>query len=192
MNPLYVAARELASAQAPSEAAEKSVRLEKIVASLFDSLRDPVYRYLYRLIGDRNEAEDLVQEAFLRLYIYLDEGNRPENARAWVLRVAHNLAVDQQRKKNPIAFGHGSGWVWIAEHQIDPAPDPEQHFLQLERRQRVRRSLIRLSPQEQHCLDLRTEGLCYREIAEVLGIRPVTVVTFLRRAIQKIIRETHE
>jgi RNA polymerase sigma-70 factor (ECF subfamily) len=172
--------------------AEKSGRLEKLVTSLFDSLRDPVYRYLYRLIGNQREAEDLVQETFLRLYIYLDEGHRPENTRAWVFRVAHNLAVDKRRKRIPVAFGNGPRWDWIQEHEIDPAPDAEQNLLQMERRQRVRKSLTRLSPQERHCLDLRTEGLCYREIAEVLGIRPVTVVTFLRRAIQKIIRETHE
>ena len=49
-----------------------------------------------------------------------------------------------------------------------------------------------LSPQERHCLDLRSEGLCFREIAEVLSIRISTVETFLDRGIRKIAKEIND
>jgi hypothetical protein len=73
--------------------------LRQKVTQVFELLRDPVYRYLFRVLDNRDEAEDLTQEVFLRLYAHLQKGNPVANVRAWVFRVAHNLAIDQQRKK---------------------------------------------------------------------------------------------
>ena len=102
--------------------------------------------------------------------------------RAWLFRVAHNLAVDKVRRAFPAFLSTQEDWKCYA----DPAPDAEQVMVDRELRRRVRLSLRRLSPQERHCLELRAEGLRYREIAEVLGIKISTVVTFLERAVEKI------
>ena len=83
--------------------------------------------------------------------------------------------------------------VWEAsEERPDLAPNAEQRLLEQEQQQRLRRAMMRLSPQERYCLDLRAEGLSYREIAEVLGISVSSVNTFLGRGVKKIAGELHE
>jgi RNA polymerase sigma-70 factor, ECF subfamily len=167
--------------------------LEQRVGELFGVLQAPVYRYLCGLLPDRGEAEDVAQETFLRLYSHLHKGHAVGNVRAWVFRVAHNLAVDlHRRRSSPAGAALAEGWDASAEEQRDPAPSAEQRVLEKEERQRLRRALATLSPQERSCLDLRAEGLGYREIAEVLGVGVSTVSTFLSRGVRKIAREIHE
>ena len=74
-------------------------RLEQKVSELFELLRDPIYRYVCRLIRKRAEAEDLTQETFLRLYDSLQKGHAMGNVRPWLYRVAHNLAIDWLRRR---------------------------------------------------------------------------------------------
>lgn len=158
--------------------------VEQTVAELYELWRAPVYRYLIAVLGDAAVAEELTQEVFVRLFNHLKEGNSIRNARAWIFRVAHNLAGDQRDSRV-------SGYtVWPAgcEQGEDPASNAEEKVLAQERCRRVRSALARLSPQERHCLELRAEGLRYREIAEALGIRVPTVQTFLARAVGKLKR----
>ena len=65
------------------------LRLEEQVGEVFDLLRDPIHRYLCRMMGRRPEAEDLTQEAFLRLYDCLRRGQESIQVRPWLYRVAH-------------------------------------------------------------------------------------------------------
>jgi len=157
------------------------------VTATFELLRDPVHRYLYRVLGDAEEAEDLTQEAFLRLYSHLEKGRAVANVRAWIFQVAHNLAFDQQRSKSREPWRSEA----LEQHQ-DPAPDAEERLMEQERRARLQSALGRLSPQEKECLELRAEGLTYREIAGIMGMRLPTLVSFLGRVTKKIIRETHD
>lgn len=170
---------------------QKALGLERKVTELFELLRDPVYRYLTGVLGNSAEAEDLTQEVFLRLYALLQRGQAVGNARAWVFRAAHNLAIDQLRRKHAQHFEETADWEQIADTRPDLASSAEQKVIEREQQQRLRTALARLSPQERYCLDLRTEGLGYREIAEVLGISTSTVATFLSRGIRKITREIH-
>src|SRR5262249_4418685 len=138
--------------------------LKKRVTSAFEVLRDPVYRYLFRVLDNAEEAEDLTQEVFLRLYSYLRKGHPLGNVRAWVFHVAHNLAVDQQRKRVSLQSFDPADFDQIQ----DLAPGVDQKVLEDEQRRRLRRALDQLSLGERHCLELRAEGLSYREIAEIL------------------------
>jgi len=153
--------------------------LEQKVTKLFQLLRDPVYRYLILNLENRADAEDLVQEVFVRLYSSLAKGQTVQNLRAWIFRVARNLIIDQQRKKNPFAPFDPAAWVQVCLQSLDPAPNAEQRLLEQEKRERFQATLKSLSPQERHCLYLKIEGLSYSEIAEVLGVRKSTVATFL-------------
>ncbi len=159
--------------------------LEKSVTEVFLELRDPVYRYVLGLVGDPYEAEDLAQEAFLRLFTDLRKGQLVSNVRAWVFRVAHNLVVDRVRRP---AGGFDAGRVEGTDsEQEDPSPTAEQTLLDRERQTRIDLALRRLSAQERNCIQLRSQGLRYREIAEVLSIRIPTVQTLLGRAVKKIV-----
>jgi len=161
--------------------------LRQKVSAAFELLRDPVHRYLYRVLGDAEEAEDLTQEAFMRLYSSLQKGRAVGNVRAWIFRVAHNLAFDQKKNKSREPWSSEA----LEQHQ-DPAPDAERKVMEQEKRARLQAALGRLSPQEKECLELRAEGLSYREIAGIMGMRLPTLVSFLGRVTKKIMRETYE
>jgi RNA polymerase sigma-70 factor (ECF subfamily) len=164
--------------------------LEQKVSELFELLRDPIYRYVCRLVGKRAEAEDLTQETFLRLYDSLQKGHAMGHVRPWLYRVAHNLAIDWLRQQGRLEQIDDDAEPLATA--MDAAPNAEQRLLASERRKRLRVVLSRLSPQQRHCLFLRAEGLGYREIGEVLGIGISTVSTFLGRAIKRIAEDVNE
>ncbi len=158
--------------------------LEQQVSTLFVEMRDSVYHYLRFNLGETCDAEDLTQEVFLRLYNTLRKKRRVENVRAWLLRVAHNLAVDwQQRQSDNRRTVNMDARV---PDRADPSVSVEQSLLRVEESQRVERAVAKLSGQERRCLELRAEGLRYREIAEILGIGIPSVQTFLARAVRKL------
>ncbi len=141
-----------------------------------------VERYACAMLHDRAEAEDIAQECFVRLMQTLQRGIRVERPLPWLMRVAHNLALDAiARRPREVMLG-----LREIESISDPVPDPEAALLELDRRSRVQQALTSLSAQELRCWTLRAEGLRYREIAEVLGIRSGTVSTFLVRAAEKL------
>ncbi|MCI0422744.1 MAG: sigma-70 family RNA polymerase sigma factor [Acidobacteria bacterium] len=167
-------------------------KVGQVVAEIFELLRDPVYRYLVGILGNPTEAEDLLQEAFLRLYQCLCKGQPVSNIRAWVYRVAHNLAVDQQRKNSHVDSFDPEAWDRVCARNGDRVATAEQRVLDQERKALFQKALETLSPQERHCLNLKAEGLLYREMAEILGLRVSTVATFVDRAIKKLMSETHD
>jgi len=118
-----------------------SSTLKKKVAGAFELLRDPVYRYLFRVLDNPGEAEDLTQEVFLRFYSYLRKGQSVGNIRAWIFHVAHNLAVDQQRKKVSLEPFDSTDWDQIQ----DSAPSADQKLLEEEEHERLQQALDRLS-----------------------------------------------
>jgi RNA polymerase sigma-70 factor (ECF subfamily) len=163
-----------------------SSRLEEQITELFDLLQAPLCGYLMKLLGSLAEAEDVAQESFLRLHSQMQTGKPVPNPRAWLFRVAHNIAVDRQRNEQRADPLTTDGWRQLGEHLADPSPQPEQIALEREKMIRMQAALRLLSPQELYCLYLRMEGLRYREIAEVLNIQVPTVVTFLTRGIKKL------
>jgi len=165
--------------------------LEQTTTELFELLHEPVYRYVRSLIGSTAEAEDLAQEAFLRLYASLLQSQAVGNLRSWIFRVAHNLAIDHLRRTSHLEQAVPEVWD-VHDERPDLSPSAEQKLLEQEQRERLRRAMMRLSPQERYCLELRAEGLAYREIAEVLAISISSVNTFLGRAVKKIAGELHD
>ena len=156
------------------------------VSKIFELLWEPVCRYLILSLVHPGVAEDLAQEAFLRLYACMEKGQSVDNVSAWVFRVARNLAVDYLRKKDPLNSADSEMMESLAAGLPDPAPDAEKMVLQGEDRQRFEASLRSLSHQEQQCVFLRLEGVRYAEIAEVLGISVGNVSTYLSRGIRKL------
>lgn len=162
------------------------------VALLFTELRRPLFRYLLSLSLKPHEAEDVVQETFLRLCEQFASGVCV-NLRAWVFRVAHNLAFDQHRRRlrQPVsdcelaAASSGS----IATQAWDLRATPEQHAIEQQRLQRLDLAMQRLPQHQQYCLHLRAEGLRYREIAEALGVGTSTVADWVQAGLQRLAKE---
>jgi RNA polymerase sigma-70 factor (ECF subfamily) len=161
---------------------------EKVVAH-FEELRLPVFRFLLRKTRDAGSAEELSQEAFLRLCRHLQEGRPLENPKAWLFTVANNLAIDTQRHEGNITNLDERTWKEIEESRSGAQPDPERLVLQDERMDRLHISVLNLTSLQRECLHLRAEGLRYREIAELMGISISTVADAVRRATVRLARE---
>lgn len=172
-----------------SLAARQSVpRTQEFVASLFEEARDDVYRYLLTLGLYPAQAQEATQEVFLRLYATLRKGEEIRNGRAWVFRVAHNYGL-QVRAKHDGEQPFDPEWETTIRNNDR---NPEQSMLEKERQVRLHQAIAGLSPQQRHCLHLRAEGLRYHEIAESIGVSVSTVSEFLRRAIARLRKATHE
>lgn len=149
--------------------------------TLFLSHYDEVYRLLYRIAGSQQEAEDLAQETFLRLYHESFEAGREHNVRAWLYRVATNLAYNAQRSRHrrherETAVAHER--VVFGEMPADPA----DLALRRDARETVRDVLATLPERTATLLLLRHAGLSYRELADVLDVAPGSIGTMLARA----------
>src|SRR3984957_10844547 len=151
-------------------------------ATLYRELRKPLLRYLVCLGVSADEAQDVVQDAFLSLHRHLSSGRSRENIRSWLFRVAHNAARNRQNR-------YDRRFAAPLEDGLDSVLDdatPEQVVLEKEKFRRLRKSICMLTESERECLLLRAGGLRYREIGEVLGLSTSTVGDTVDRAIQKL------
>lgn len=167
------------------------MKLEEHVVALYDELRAPVCRYLLCLGIGPADADEVLQEAFLRLFAHLERGGPSQNLRAWIFRVAHNLALNQRRQGRHLSLRAPEEWAALGETRADASLTPELLLLERERMEAIHAAMQTLSPRELHCLHLRMEGLRYREIGEVLGVTISTVAELLRRALVKLRRPSH-
>lgn len=169
----------------PGDGAEA---LEAWVCARYEEHGLGLLRYLTRMVGDAALAEDLTQDVFLRLLEEMSDGRTVRNLRPWLYQVGHNLAIDSLRQNRH------EPWPVVETElrdEADGTPDAESMLLQAERRNQVRRGLSLLSAQERQALELRAEGLKYREIADLMELQVSTVATFLSRAVNKISRQIH-
>lgn len=151
------------------------------IADLYTKEREGLYRYLLSSGVEPAQAQDVTQEAFLRLYAALRDGAGIHSPKAWIYRVAHNLAVDsllRERRHSAISDAVESALATLENNERDLI---ERDWLE-----NVYRAVGQLSGQQRACLELRARGLQYSEIAAVLKIRTSTVGEFLRRAIRQL------
>lgn len=169
---------------------QEHMDLEQRVVRVYETLRPQVYQYLAATFGNPAEAEDLTQETFLKLYLYWSSGKdiADDRLRSWIFRVAHNLAIDRIRGTKFVQDLAPEEYGAVVLQVPDSGRDPEETLLDRERFGAIRNGLALLSAQERRCLNLRAEGFCYREIAEILNITSSTVAEFLRRAMRKMAR----
>jgi RNA polymerase sigma-70 factor (ECF subfamily) len=162
---------------------EKSgTALQEQVSRLFEEAREDVYRYLLTLGLFPPQAQEAVQEVFLRLYTTLRKGEEIQNPRAWIFRVAHNLGLKiRTRQHSELSFDPEMGVQYASQ-----AASPEAELLERERMVRFHSAVQGLSAQQRRCLFLRMEGLRYPEIGLTLGISASAVGEFLRRAMVRL------
>lgn len=161
--------------------------LAQRVASLFERYHEPVFAYLYRLVDDAEWAHDLTQEAFLRLHQTRHRLAEVENERAWIYRIASNLAFNALKRRRR--------FVWLPWREGD-ARQPEALMTgdlagRVERQRRVAAALAALSPTYRAPLLLYSHfGFSVREVAEALTLSEGAVKTRLFRA-REMFREAY-
>lgn len=149
---------------------------------LFHEHYDRVYGLLFRLVGNRGEAEDLTQEVFLKLYHHAFtqkrfQRQREHNIGAWLYRVATNMGYNAIRSRQR---------RWQRNLHLVPKPDDglstEAEVARRETAVKVRQTLAQLTERQVQLLLLRQMGLSYADCAEICDVAPGSVGTLLARA----------
>ncbi len=147
-------------------------RVEDETTALIHRYEAALYQFLMPLLASRDEALDVLQDTFIRCYEQLAAGKEIQGA--WLFKVARNRAIDLQREK-----GRGRSLA-IRLHTNTPSATTDDHAP-------VTRALRILSSNDQELLLLcEVDGLCARDIAAILNIRPAAVYTRLFRARERL------
>lgn len=143
---------------------------------LFQEHGGAVYRFAAVLVRHHQDAEDVVQETFLKLVCHLDAGGDATNLRGWLFTVGAHAARDRQRRR--------ARWVpWLPAHdaQVPPPVLPDEDG----RLKSACDALHRLPARDRLLLALRAQGLSYRDIATAARLRPASVGRLLARAVDR-------
>lgn len=145
----------------------------------------------WRLVGQREEAEDIAQEAFLRLHRSLPDFRGDSRIGTWLYRTTTRLSIDYLRreriKRRVFFFRQDNDSPDPVELASDHRQNPGREFQSQEAMRSLRKSLNKLSSRQQVIFTLRHyEGLPLKEIAEHLGLRTGTVKAHLHRAITQL------
>jgi len=158
---LGMAVADLPVADRAEEPAAASTR--DLVLAKYDAHQCELFGVTLRGCRDRETAEDIVQEAFLRLIVEVEAGRVPDNVRAWLHRVTANLVVTRSRRTTVAR-------KWSRHFAVDAAAvDPAPRLLEGERRSELESALAELSSEARTALLLAARGFSGLEIAETIG-----------------------
>lgn len=156
---MAVMQRDQASA-APPEA--------ETIEELFAALESPLLNYALRLFGDLGVAEDIVQEAFMKLHAQFEQVREP---RRWLYRTVHNLALNHRRDSGKIISLDAQAAGSDANDAADPQPLPDEQIARSEGIGLVRLGMKALDERSREVLRLKfNENLSYKEISAHTGL----------------------
>jgi RNA polymerase sigma-70 factor, ECF subfamily len=149
---------------------------------VYARFEEMVYNLALRLSGNYEEAADLTQEIFLRIYRHLGSFGGRSSLKTWIFRIAINHCRDRLSRWRPLTqpLGDDPGAGEVA--YVDPSRGPEDLAVAADEGRRVAEGLAGLPAAFREAVVLRDiEGLSYEEIAEVLGVRIGTVRSRIAR-----------
>jgi RNA polymerase sigma-70 factor (ECF subfamily) len=151
---------------------------------IYEHFSPQIHRYVYRLVGNQELADDITQETFLKAFQNIHGIARDSNLGAWLYRIASNACFDVLRRRKLIT------WMPILDEADKSAEFTSEDFTpQVIESQMVRRALVEMPPALSVCLVLRSvEGFSCEEIAEILKIPKGTVFSRLARARESFIQ----
>lgn len=145
------------------------------LTAAYDEYYQPIYRYIYRRIGDVETARELTADVFQRLIQVVCRGKTfPDSAKAWLYQTAHNLIIDEYRRREH--RHHVPLHESLVSNQDDPVEATHQHIAA----ERIRALLKLLTPDQQQVITLKfLQGFSNQEIAEITG-KPVGAIKALQ------------
>jgi RNA polymerase sigma-70 factor (ECF subfamily) len=144
---------------------------------LVTQYQQAVYNIAYRLTGNRQEAEDVAQEAFVKTYQALDRFDTQRPFAPWLYRIATNTALNWIKRRR-LESG-------LDEETVPDGttPNPEVQAITAETTERLRAAIAGLPPDYRAAIELRHfQGLSYREMSEALNVPLSDVKSWLFRA----------
>jgi RNA polymerase sigma-70 factor (ECF subfamily) len=168
---------------------------EETFETVFKRYYPLVYQLAYRCTGQREEADDIAQEAFVRFYRTPPHATSDQERRAWLCRVTTNLGLNalRSRQRRTSHEERAGGDVTQTPISEDTARlNPEQQVIDNEQAAFIRSVLAELPERQQTYILLRSIGLSYAEIAQATGVAPAYVGSLLARAEREFRRRYHE
>jgi RNA polymerase sigma-70 factor (ECF subfamily) len=161
---------------------------ERAFEALFERHYAGVFGVVVRIVGTPEEAEEVTQDTFLKLYRRPLADDDDANVRGWLFRVATNAAFNSVRSRR-----RRLGWLkrlaGRAERQLDD--DPLDYVTRRDEAETVRDHLARLPERQRSVLVLRSSGMSYAEVASAVGVSPNSIGTLLSRA-ERAFRKSYE
>ena len=157
-------------------------------ARMVDEHSPMIYRLAYRMLGEANEAEDILQETFLNAYRHIGSFEGRSSIKTWLYRIATNQALMRLRKRNPTFVSVDEDWADPDGNQIPRELEdwcclPEEEFMSSEVKTQLQLATENLSPALNAVFTLRDlHGLSTQETARILNISESAVKTRLLRA----------
>lgn len=154
---------------------------EEAFLQAYEQLNDPLFRHCYFRLYNRERAKELVQETFTRTWEYMGRGNQIENLRAFLYRVAHNLIIDDVRKRKAVSLEE------LAETGFDPPMEDRELAHLLSDAAEARRVVDRLRTAERDLIVMRyIDGLGPKDIAQIMGVSENVISVRLHRAMTRL------
>src|SRR6186997_1297673 len=162
---------------------------ERAFSELVTRYQTRLLNFVYRTIGDREKAEDLVQEVFIRVYRHIHRFDRTKKFSTWVYTIASNLAKNElrNRSRNPLVLFQTMKGNWEDEDRPlqfeDTTARPDDLYRKRHLRELVAETVAKLPAHHREVFVLRElEGKSYEEIAEITDCNLGTVKSRLNRA----------
>ncbi len=159
-------------------------QLGKLLEEAFLQLQDQLLGTLYFMVGNRDDAQDALQEAFVKCWKHRDELPQIKNLKAWIFRIALNTGRDMRSaawsvRRRQLAEEHA-----MLEAKVET---PDEALSRKEQLEQLRDAIVTLRPEEQEIFLLRQNGdMTYEEIAESMDLPAGTVKTRMRLALTKL------
>ncbi len=196
VRPFFANSSTIANDQARQESLLVAEGLKRRKAGLLDELivryQHRLMRYLLFLTGNRESAEDLFQEVWMRVLVRGDQFNGKARFETWLFTIARNLVIDQRRKRtmsslDELIEGAGDDDRSMSFEVADDDPTPFDHVSNLQDREKIAAALLELDTLHREVLVLRFhEELSLEEIAKVTKAHLSTVKSRLYRGLAMI------
>lgn len=149
---------------------------------LVEKYQDRLYNTIVHVVGNGEDALDVVQDAFVQAFLKLESFQHSSTFYTWLYRIAFNTAASQRRRKHPVLSVEQTRET-SGQEPVDGQSGPSEHLEQLERSRQVQQAIAGLSEEHRAVVVLREiDGCCYETIAEILNLPVGTVRSRLHRA----------
>ena len=166
------------------------IHTQKNYKELFSRYQKKLFIYLFHLVGNRDEAEDILQNVFSKMYKNIDAFDTSRKFSSWIYRIAHNEAINFLKRKGK---RYSVSWddITTSKDKLDTASNdeiPEERWEHLEIVREIDKALKKLPQKYQQVLKLRYfQEYSYEDIGKMLGKPVNTIGTLINRAKKKLL-----